>query len=715
MGEGEFLLPTGTVTLLLADVEGSTRQWEADPEGMGAAIAELNEVVDEWVGRYDGVRPVEQGEGDSLRGRLRPGPGRGGLRPGHPAGAGRAAGWRCGWGCIPATCNAGTRATTWAGRSTGRPGSGTWPTAARRCCPRRPTTWWSTPCPEECQPGRSGRARLKDLSRPEHVYQLCHPTCPPSSRRCGRWTPTGTTCRCSAPRCRAARGDEPRSAQLVEDNPLVTLTGSEGCGKTRLAIQSGAELVDDSPRRGVVRRPGRGGRPGRGARPGGVGVRPEGGPGMTPTDALAAYLGQRRAVLILDNCEHVLDAAAALADTLLGRCPDLRMLATSRQPLGVQGEVTWRVPSLPVPDEPAGRHRRAVRLRGGPAVRRAGRPGPPRVHADRAQRRRGGRDLPAPGRHPAGHRAGRRPGPGVHPRPDRRRARPALPAAHRRAPHRPAPPADPGGVGRLEPPPAHRPGTDGVPPAGRVRRQLQPRRRPGGVRRRRGSSPTRCSTCSPCWSTSPWSKSTTTRRTRPATGCSRPSATTPPPGSIAAGEDADTRTRHRDHYLALAERAEPHLEGPGQTEWMHRVALDYPNLRAALAWSRDQMDAESLTRQAGALAVFWYFHGPHHEGEAWLDAGLNFEGLPPLLAGQGAQRARPCSPLGHFDAPTMLARSEEGLALARQIGDLALQGRTMAGLGLAAHAVRTAGPGARRGVGLGPPGRRPLGHGVRVD
>ena len=57
------------------------------------------------------------------------------------------------------------------------------------------------------------------------------------------------------------------------------------------------------------------------------------GPGMSPTDALAAYLGERRALLIFDNCEHVLDAAAGLADAVLARCPGVRVLATSRQPL----------------------------------------------------------------------------------------------------------------------------------------------------------------------------------------------------------------------------------------------------------------------------------------------------------------------------------------------------------------------------------------------
>ena len=60
------LLPTGTVTLLLADVEGSTRLWETQPEEMGAAVARLDRVVPETVAAHDGVRPVEQGEGDSF-------------------------------------------------------------------------------------------------------------------------------------------------------------------------------------------------------------------------------------------------------------------------------------------------------------------------------------------------------------------------------------------------------------------------------------------------------------------------------------------------------------------------------------------------------------------------------------------------------------------------------------------------------------------------
>jgi class 3 adenylate cyclase len=60
------LLPTGTVTLLLADVEGSTRLWETQPSEMTAAMARMNQVVSETIATHDGVRPIEQGEGDSF-------------------------------------------------------------------------------------------------------------------------------------------------------------------------------------------------------------------------------------------------------------------------------------------------------------------------------------------------------------------------------------------------------------------------------------------------------------------------------------------------------------------------------------------------------------------------------------------------------------------------------------------------------------------------
>src|SRR5207244_7064153 len=67
-------------------------------------------------------------------------------------------------------------------------------------------------------------------------------------------------------------------------------------------------------------------------------------------EGLITYLQPRTLLLVVDNCEHLIEACAALAEHLLARCPELRLLATSREPLHVAGEHTWRVPSLETPD-----------------------------------------------------------------------------------------------------------------------------------------------------------------------------------------------------------------------------------------------------------------------------------------------------------------------------------------------------------------------------
>lgn len=130
---------------------------------------------------------------------------------------------------------------------------------------------------------------------------------------------------------------------------LLTLTGSGGCGKTRLALQLAVNARDRYP--------------------GGVwclelalvtdpalidstlattvGVRPL--PGRTPLEAVVAHLASRRALVVLDNCEHVIEACSQLAAELLRGCPELTVLATSREPLGLGGETTWRVPSMSLP------------------------------------------------------------------------------------------------------------------------------------------------------------------------------------------------------------------------------------------------------------------------------------------------------------------------------------------------------------------------------
>jgi predicted ATPase/DNA-binding SARP family transcriptional activator len=138
--------------------------------------------------------------------------------------------------------------------------------------------------------------------------------------------------------------------QALGRTRLLTLTGPGGAGKTRLAYEAAARLVDSYPD--------------------GVHVvelaslsRPELVPQTvasvldvplpetgTAEVALARQLAERRLLIVLDNCEHLLDACARLADALLRVCPDVVVLATSREPLRVGGEVTWRTPSLALPD-----------------------------------------------------------------------------------------------------------------------------------------------------------------------------------------------------------------------------------------------------------------------------------------------------------------------------------------------------------------------------
>ena len=134
---------------------------------------------------------------------------------------------------------------------------------------------------------------------------------------------------------------------------LVTLTGPGGIGKTRLATKASGRLgaaarflplapVTDPADVAYtvldalgIREP--------------VIARRAAEPGTGPLDRLAAALGDRDEVLILDNCEHVIEAAAALAGHLLAVCPRVRILATSRQPLRIDGETLCPVLPLPIP------------------------------------------------------------------------------------------------------------------------------------------------------------------------------------------------------------------------------------------------------------------------------------------------------------------------------------------------------------------------------
>jgi predicted ATPase len=137
---------------------------------------------------------------------------------------------------------------------------------------------------------------------------------------------------------------------LLREHRLLTLTGAGGAGKTRLALaaaheaatgyEDGAWWVELAPvsesdlvPRAVARA---------------LSVRER--PGRTPTEDLADDLRGLEIQLVLDNCEHLIEGCASLSEALLGACPGLTILATSREALGVEGEALFLVPPLSLPD-----------------------------------------------------------------------------------------------------------------------------------------------------------------------------------------------------------------------------------------------------------------------------------------------------------------------------------------------------------------------------
>ena len=197
-----------------------------------------------------------------------------------------------------------------------------------------------------------GTHPLRDLPRPERVVQLCHrdlvnefPPLRVSTAVASQHLPVQLT---------SFVGRDAELTQLREllgEHRLVTLTGAGGVGKTRLAIQIAAQIagrfadgvwyVDLAPLTAPELVP--------------IAVAralelPDQ-PGRSTLDTLTRFVASRHMLIVLDNCEHLLDASAALIIDLLAASSSLTLLATSREPIGVAGEVSWRVPSLSLTHE----------------------------------------------------------------------------------------------------------------------------------------------------------------------------------------------------------------------------------------------------------------------------------------------------------------------------------------------------------------------------
>ena len=197
-----------------------------------------------------------------------------------------------------------------------------------------------------------GRHALRDLPRPIRVSQLCHPDLrndfPPlrtSNAVAAHNLPTQLT-------SFVGRGTQiDGDSRSLADNRLVTLTGAGGAGKTRLAIEVAGQMGDEFPD-GVcyadlapITHPDM--VPLTVARALGLPDQP----GRSITETLLRSVRDRRLLVVLDNCEHLLEASAALVNDVLAGCSRVTILATSREPLIVAGEVNWQVPSLSLADE----------------------------------------------------------------------------------------------------------------------------------------------------------------------------------------------------------------------------------------------------------------------------------------------------------------------------------------------------------------------------
>jgi predicted ATPase/DNA-binding SARP family transcriptional activator len=136
---------------------------------------------------------------------------------------------------------------------------------------------------------------------------------------------------------------------LLASSRLLTLTGPGGSGKTRLALEIARGAEADAPAAVWWVELAPLADPTLVAQEVAAVLRLVEEPGRTPIQNLAEAVGQRRAVLVLDNCEHLVEACAQLSDGLLRRCPNLTILATSREALGIAGETVWPVPPLSLP------------------------------------------------------------------------------------------------------------------------------------------------------------------------------------------------------------------------------------------------------------------------------------------------------------------------------------------------------------------------------
>ncbi len=346
-------LPTGTVTFLFSDLEGSTRLWEEREEVMPDALARHEALAAEIFTRHAGVLVKSRGEGDSC------------FAVFDEASDAILAACAFQQALISEPWPVGVALRARIALHTGdaEPIGGDYlGPPVNRCARLRGVAHGgqivlseataqlvrdTLPAPFSLVDLREHR--LRDLTRPERIYQLTHPSLPAD------FPPLVTQ---DVPvhnlpqplTSFVGRAREKADVQrLLPQNRLLTLIGTGGSGKTRLALSVASEQTGDYEGGVCLVELAALSNPALVPQAVATALNIREAAGQSLTDTLRNTLREKARLLVLDNCEHLLDACARLTNTLLGGCPRLRVLATSRQALGIAGECVYPVPPLMPP------------------------------------------------------------------------------------------------------------------------------------------------------------------------------------------------------------------------------------------------------------------------------------------------------------------------------------------------------------------------------
>jgi predicted ATPase len=328
--------PSGTVTFLFTDIEGSTRRWETDPGAMRLALASHDEVLQTTVASHGGWLFKHTGDGVCAAF------GSADAAVDAAVVAQQQLGLPVRMGI--ATGLAELRGDDYFGPVLNR--------AARVMAAGHGGQILVAASTASLLSGAElvdlGKHRLRDLSGAEHLCQVRAeglPTLFPPLRTLDA-TPGNLTAQATSFIGREVEVKE--LAELVGSHRLVTLTGVGGVGKTRLALQVAAQLVTEFPDGVWLVELAPLGDPEAVAEVVAAVFGVTARPGISIAEAVAQVLLGRRLLIVLDNCEHVLDGAAAVAEALLARTTAVKVIATSREGLRVGAEQLWPVPSLDV-------------------------------------------------------------------------------------------------------------------------------------------------------------------------------------------------------------------------------------------------------------------------------------------------------------------------------------------------------------------------------